>query len=504
MRSLGKGVVTWSWEQYRSNASKEYNHFWQALFRELIQNSNDAGATNIWITIHDQTQPHYVCCEDDGCGMSLDVIQNKLLVIGGSHKAAGSVGGLGKAKELLFFSHPHWIIHTGYHRVEGYGGEYEIFELSYNQPGTKVILHQPDDVEMSELRNSSGDVGHYSQLSKAKLWINEQMVVSDYLRGKPVQSYEDMGDIHYRKKTSDGEPIGRNYYAQIRVNGVWMFERYVGEHQGQIILEIDSNRLSPIKGLSASRDSLKDPYRGYLDQFVQSLAVDKERALKKREPRIHRIKGSGDVKVHNEPTDEDISRMAKLFEAMSDNRLDQVADPLNQARVMQIVAMAKIPINQISSDELQFYAKILGYDPDFIVYEDQENDAWAPSRVKIFMKTQKAATIANVWTETIRQVCIDCRVDLQFTAGFFFDKEDEAMYLKSDGRKMILVNPLKVPPTGIQNKVSFMNWMRTSAVHEVTHEFCPEHNSDFVARYHDLESKTWPSHRIYAAIGKLR
>jgi hypothetical protein len=505
MRSLSKGVVTWSYDQYRSNARKEYEDFYKALFRELIQNSNDAYSTKIRFTVDDDN----IICEDDGIGMDLDTITNKLLVIGGTKKDDVAVGGLGKAKELLFFSWPRWIIETNDHVIHGEGGEFEIFEADTSIKGTKVTLFIPKALTSAtdEIKLKAVAVMRSCYIS-AELTLNGVVELPEHKLGRKVRHIPELGDI-YHLKSSGGEVL-EDYYIRVLINGTWMFDRWIGSHKGIIHLNIDSSTADVVELIAASRDSLKFKYAQLLEKVVQEIVVDKQSALRdrQRQPRVSVIHGTGEVYVP--PTDEMLEEMAKALiqtQCSVDDMIDVLGNTNENVDLERerIRCIAKQALRAVDPMEFAIkYDTILNYEPDFIIFEDYSPGSWSSGRIKRFMKTQKASTIAQVWTETVKQVLWDNSISIRFTAGFIFSEDAEAMYRKNNGVEHFLINPRLVPPTGIQNKVYFMNYMRTTAVHEVTHRLHERHDEDFVSHYHALEARTWPSHRLYARIGSLR
>lgn len=511
MKSLGKGVVTWSYAQYRSNAAKEYNHIWRSLFREFIQNSNDAGATQINFTI--DRKKSIIAVYDDGCGMTLDIIQNKLLVIGGSYKAEGSVGGLGKAKELLFFSHPEWTISTNDHTIVGQGGEYEIFENKDPLNGTWIELTQPTDGSLNwpTVIASLREVAGRCQIrAKITMQVDDDKAIEifpDFPRGKKVRDIPEIGSLYYTK-TKDGQPITGHEYIRITINGCWMFERYMGLHKGFVILDIDSRKLDLLKGLTANRDSLKHEYAIIVDKLVEELIIDKESAVKKREPTVTLIEGNG--QVHTSCSDQEIMEWVQALDNKdsSPDVLKSVfkeLDPLSNERATAFFREKNLKDDQELGLSIALYLHIMGYKPDFIIREDPDNDDMSPAQIQRFLHTQKSVTIAKVWTETVKQVLLDNQIRARFTAGFIFDRSAAATRTRDDVYgECYLINPLKVPPTGVQNKVEFMHYMRTVAIHEISHKFVRFHDEDFMRKYHSLEEKTWSNHRIYSNIGKLR
>jgi hypothetical protein len=184
----------------------------------------------------------------------------------------------------------------------------------------------------------------------------------------------------------------------------------------------------------------------------------------------------------------------------ADSNRDEILGVLRWASIQ-----AKLNDPQILQ-EISAYDQILNYEPDWIVYRDLDNESWTDLQVTQFLKTQRASVLARVWTEMLKQVCWDNRISTRFHAGFLFDSKTEAFRIAKTGSSeiMYLVNPIFVPSFGVQNKIPFVNWMRTTAVHELTHHFVKGHDESFTQRYHQLEANTWPSHRIYAHIGSIR
>src|ERR1700730_3473627 len=102
--------------KFFSKSFNDYsNKFW-AFAREMMQNSLDCGSKMISIEIHERTSPDgdaetHVTVENNGEPMSLEILRDKLLSLGESGKEfPGSVGGFGKAKEILYFAHKRYVI----------------------------------------------------------------------------------------------------------------------------------------------------------------------------------------------------------------------------------------------------------------------------------------------------------------------------------------------------------------------------------------------------------
>lgn len=511
MKSIGKGIVTWSYLQYRNNAKKEYNQFWTSMIRELIQNSNDANST--LIAFHLDTRNNILTVRDDGCGMDLDIIQNKLLVIGGSQKADGSVGGLGKAKELLFFSQPNWLITTNQHIIKGNGGEYEIFENSQPIYGTEINLYQPSsemgDNEWSTVISSVHAVSARCQL-KAKITLatlNNPIPVElscSKPRGEKVRTLPEFGHLYFSETLPDGT-TPESSYMSVTVNGCWMFNKYIGDYKGHAVFDIDSKLVNPVETFTANRDSLKAEFARKIDHLAEELIIDKKSAIQKKEPTTTLIRGTGEIEVG--PSEREVRDM--LDKLGGNEGLERFLasipkdDVLLQSRISSF--FSNTDLSRELDQKVNEFVHIMNYEPDFIIKEDPDRDLWEHSRIQKFLKSVRASTVIRVWTETLKQVMLDNQIVCRFRAGFIFsnDRAERCQDVFFQGESY-LINPIFVPQTGIQNKVEFMNYMRTTAIHEITHKSQRYHDENWVLEYHRLEANTWPNHRIYATIGKLR
>jgi hypothetical protein len=121
--------------------------WWQmAWWREQFQNSTDAGAKNIRITLKEAEArggfaeyrgSEYknvvrVVFADDGCGMSRNTLQNVFFKPGRSTKVgdAGMVGGFGRARLMTCFAQDRYSILTKNSFVLGNGEKYQIYPLA--------------------------------------------------------------------------------------------------------------------------------------------------------------------------------------------------------------------------------------------------------------------------------------------------------------------------------------------------------------------------------------
>ena len=96
------------------NEIRNYSMPTRAFFRELFQNSIDAGARKITVDINEiETGIMKVCFADNGCGMDRETIEDVFLCLGKTTKSgANSIGGFGKARMLICYAMDSYEIRT--------------------------------------------------------------------------------------------------------------------------------------------------------------------------------------------------------------------------------------------------------------------------------------------------------------------------------------------------------------------------------------------------------
>ena len=124
-------------------SKQEYADVYTRLIQELVQNSVDAGAKNIYL---DFTDNGYSCA-DDGVGMTGEVLTNGMLTFGGSQKSdeVNNCGGFGYAKVLILFSMESFIIQTRNNLASGEGLNYSLDTNHSFYQGTKISCKFPQN-----------------------------------------------------------------------------------------------------------------------------------------------------------------------------------------------------------------------------------------------------------------------------------------------------------------------------------------------------------------------
>src|ERR1044072_7960552 len=120
-----------------------------AFFRELFQNSVDARAVRIEVSIRDMGDGSWERrFDDDGCGMDEVTFTNVYFRLGESTKdveddknAFGRVGGFGRARILTHFSNAGHSIDTQNVMVQGRGAEYTLTQRDEMIQGCRMTIH---------------------------------------------------------------------------------------------------------------------------------------------------------------------------------------------------------------------------------------------------------------------------------------------------------------------------------------------------------------------------
>ena len=262
-----------------AKAKNDYAEWLWAWVRELAQNSIDApGTTEIRFEFSLDTNGNTIAtCFNNGKSMDHETLVNKFLSIGESGKGfQGTIGGFGKAKELIAFCHQSYCIHTGILMVTGEGAEYELIETHLNNGTTTTVVMYNNQID--SICNAVRKFAAFAQWN-GSIVLNGERLECDLRKGSPRRELS-CGTV-YTNKSFKNTVI-------VRINGIPMFHNYTS---------LDRCVIVELKGVSAdcltsNRDGLTSTYRHELSEFLTSLSVDKRSALKNRmQTRYRRVGG---------------------------------------------------------------------------------------------------------------------------------------------------------------------------------------------------------------------
>lgn len=273
--------------EFFAKAKNDYERFGWALIREFMQNSMDCGSDVIEIFVapdfdSDDNEVTQMAVTNNGNPMTHYILVNKLLCLGGSGKNFNnSVGGFGKAKELLYYMHNWYTIESGNLHVHGAGAGYNLTETEESLCGTRSTIEIAGD-HVEEIVKATRLFAQYAQ------WSGEIILRSpegtEHLQCNTPKGTRrrdiDFGVIYTNKSDTN--------VCVVRIGGIPMFYQYCGIDR-MVIVELNGKSIDV---LTSNRDGLVYPYRGQLSQFVTELSTDRRSALKERVTQYERYAGA--------------------------------------------------------------------------------------------------------------------------------------------------------------------------------------------------------------------
>lgn len=354
-RNAGESLEWGVTENYFIDSLGSYGKWESAFWRELLQNSRDAGSSRIDLTCEEAsftdpetgltTQSVMCICRDNGSGMDKDTLVRAFFTRGGSAKPAGAVGGFGDAKELILVPWLGYEVRTRDLKAVGHHQRL-VRPIESGQPfmqGTEVKVWMPLTTATSAVFAQT--VLEKSNLPNVTVKLNGERVDAKLIGGEKVRdipisattfsvnwtdargtarevkfSYEDefyefMRDLsrqglQYRSGQQTRQ-VGRmeiwhqkrakRHGCYVRGSGVFMFERQIDSNiKGAVFVDI----FAPPRGVfTRKRDTLDEASsaRRSLDGYLDELAVDPMSALKKERAQRDKLKtiftGSGPIDV---------------------------------------------------------------------------------------------------------------------------------------------------------------------------------------------------------------
>ncbi len=256
-----------------------YRDWVTAIARENLQNSVDAGASKIEITLEKDGGLTKVTVSDNGPGMDMATLENVYFVLGETTKTSPtSIGGFGVARMLTCFAQEKYTLRTRDILVDGCGAEWS--------PTTGLPHHRGVEV------TAWLDAGERNVLEAFESYLRschiDATVTLNGVRWKEW-TYKNkherslsFGEVYTNKSKTSG--------VYVRSNGVTMFAPYISA-PFLVIIELDASRSRTI--LQAHRDGLLSQYQRELESFVGELNINKQSALRQKRSKSTTYKGTG-------------------------------------------------------------------------------------------------------------------------------------------------------------------------------------------------------------------
>jgi hypothetical protein len=439
---------------------KEYSEWPLKWWREVVQNSVDAGCSYMKLGTRDNGDGTItVYAEDNGRGMDRDTLLDKFLVLGATTKVgvAGKTGGFGKAKELILLPWLGWRIHTRDLEAIGAGADYRVRSAPMRN-GTRL------EVTMS------ADSGSHTTLNAAKEFLsrcNIPQVDFDLVNeSDPSQNttMNPISDVSTMTMIGDGSrfiayyreiPNSQRIYAWVRINGLFMFDIYVGQLPGQIVVELQGSSLDI---LHSNRDSFRErSVQREVSELQERLAKDTASALRAKKGHVKKKWVQGDrfrAPRLSSPTYLPIDVMKPTEEGkyeLSTGALDAIVGEYQQEIVRNEEAVERQARTDLARDQLQSLAfggdrhleaalKQLSWKPDFILVSEVDN-----FRVPVRFTPEKMSTrvrrLLSVWAECCRWVLMQLGCASEYSVGFYFTQNASAAFMREENENWLLLNP---------------------------------------------------------------
>lgn len=459
---------------FLNEAKHEYYDYQTRLVQELLQNSLDAGATVIRLTLDGLGYT----CDDNGSGMTQERMVSALLTMGGSVKESGATGGFGAAKKLLLFAHASFSIHSNDTFVAGSGLSYR-FMSQGSRKGTVVgaLWANPSDFNLIETK-ARRLLAKCNFNNRAKVYVNGELF-TDYVTARHAKTVEGVGEI-YANKT---QVLGQNEVLVLH-NGLFMFDRYITDLNRKVIVMVTGPSTNIF---TQNRDGFKGDLRQKFDNLLTEMAIDKKSVVK---PKARKFILQG--------TDAFISFISKQFTISpaiqaAINSVRMNGGNFSPASFAEAVAQ-KVEASPVSFSEKATAQSIATFvrnnsakvQTDFHFDLADSSFRKVPAKFLPNAGKPKYTSLAQTWKVAVREVLKANGLDQNFVIGFTFSSEAVATYQKKDGVVCYLINPVSDEiDSGTKEEKTIK--ILTTAVHEVVHsQGCGMHDENFVREFHNL------------------
>ena len=493
-------------------AQRDYRCPTTAFFREFLQNSVDAKSKNIEIKTYERDGKTFWECNDDGCGMTEEIIRDKLLVLGETSKGEGQTGGFGVAKILIYFAHANYEIKTQNNHVRGSGSSYSIektdtyvkgchalVELNRGVVGRHCDLYQLNSNLLYEIKRS--------YLPNVKISVNGEVIEADAKCGRKIV---DLGEITIHKILNE-----ESNYANVRVNGLHMFRIYTQDQKFKLTLEL---KTYSVNALTTNRDG----FRGEMDSKVsEAIAQICANPSKTKEHKTNLYKGKATRKspiTEGMLTDLSGQINAKLETAGSFEEIQKVivesvaATGLQKEEAdLQVEKISNLVQNQIETFHVTgARVNLCTFDLEALLaynvyiqtigkYRKVPTN-WEPAHFN-----EKQKNLLALWGKIVGLVLLDAgHSDKKYDVGYLFDDGTQgemtlALYqqltLQSEALHVFYLNPCaygdqKFFPASQDRRQEVCMWLLALAIHEVNHYLGFDgHNNYFVCAEGSLKLK---------------
>lgn len=521
-----------------------YSNWQFAFWRELFQNSTDAKASRIDVEIvRKENGVIGISFDDNGTGMSREVLENVYFSLGSTTKTGGStVGGFGRARLLTCFSMKNYTIHTQDNLVQGEGGSYEIATVDLRHGCLLQV-----EIEDESYDRLSSELDNYLR--------NSQMYCDVYVNGIRFTGWNHRRQLT-RQLLVNNVPFANvyvnksaaNHRLLVRVAGAVMYSQSIGA-RAQVIVEVEPNLSREV--LTANRDGMHSLYSSVLEAFVQELAVDTVSALKPRfKKKDATIKGRGlifsvspkagtklpkiesgeEIKVfaagrasgsvYTRPVEGEEVRRSAILDTTTFRAAEVIGGVLGGGEMLD--RLKNTPVVETLPNRIgeKFHSGL----PDIFIDDDTENenirrviDSYNPENWIVMEHGDKTYNKGFIMYKLLMLWKVACQyaVDAMMKGdesiaqvvwgiGWTFSDTAKAKHMPVSGGSALLLNPVSEDGKllyGIRSQEDQKKLMAL-AKHEVAHTICNWHNEEFASLLTRID-ECFDERRAYKAMREM-
>ncbi len=473
--------------EFFSKVKNDYSSFEWAIAREFLQNSIDCNSSIITVKVEDYGTDTRVIVTNDGDPMTREILLDKLLALGSSGKDfKGTIGGYGRAKEVLYFCHKQYHIESGSSLVVGSGARYNY----YNCEGLVDERHGTSSTIVVDGNRTEKIISAFKRFCSTAQWggtitLNGENLPCNLKKGSPRRQMG-FGKV-YTNKSFPNKLI-------VRISGIPMFQSWISFDRC-VIVELEG---TSAEVLTSNRDGLVSKYRYELDEFISELATDKRKALKSSQPRYKHIEG---VKLRHR-TQKNLNVRNLVEKALAPMPVSSAAfvppsQPMFKPKLGIESGSVGVYDRSPTTPSVYSLAPRPTINEEFIIRNETDlkiPEYYMPDSDQFCTYAKK---LAQIWGRLMVQLHRLFEHEAEFAIGFGFDEESEASFEDGNYGKVYYLNPATVVKQENSESKSFKkrfklterNRLLMIAVHEFTHGIGNSgHNEEFACQ---LTDATW-------------
>ena len=445
-----------------------YSDWQSAFWRELFQNSIDAGAKNIEIQTEVSRNNVIVTFKDDGKGMDKKTLEEVFFSLGSTTKTnQDSVGGFGKARIILCFAQTEYMIRTNQLFVRGSGADYEIEEDYKYVKGCEFLITVPVNKFYSNQDAFENSLKTF--LSRCNL--NCKVTINGIVWNNWTKQRGKVRQLDFAKAIAVKE--GEKNRILFRVNGLCMFTRY-SSYPNLVIVEINPSVSRSV--LLSNRDSINYHYSDQVDDFINCLNNDNLSAFRNDEV-INTI----------------ITGKSRTFKSKRKAVIETSYECDTQSFLTRPQGEIHYQVTDINEEN----------EDDGLIIVTKTNDAKIKRASRSFKPdnmedNSRKKKLLNQWIiaceYALESYChLTVKEEISWRPGLVFDKDVEACHQKQeDNSHALMLNPIFCSGENLGKiKFSLNNFgdhvkLLTLAAHEVAHCSRSYHDETYANLFTDI------------------